>query len=43
MLQEPGVVSFFVPHAADVGALRRIRLGPGVTVRVAGLKSIILR
>eukprot|EP00967_Tisochrysis_lutea_P060664 scaffold77605_cov18-Tisochrysis_lutea.AAC.1 len=43
VLQEAGLVSFFVPHAADVGVLRRVRLGPGVTVKVAGLKSITLR
>ena len=43
VLQEPGLVSFFVPHSADVGMLRRIRLGPGVTVKVAGMKSIALR
>jgi hypothetical protein len=43
VLSEPGLVSFFVPHAADVGMLRRIKLGPGVTVKVAGLKSIVLR
>lgn len=37
-------VSLFLPHAVDgMGSVRRLKLKPGVTVRVSGLKALTLR
>lgn len=43
VLPQLGPAQFFTPNAVDVGSVRRVRVAPGATVRVAGLKSIALR
>lgn len=34
VLAEPQPVSMFLPHAADVGIVRRVLLQPGATIKV---------
>ena len=43
VLPEPQPVSVFLPHAADVGLVRRVLLASGATVRLAHLRAITLR
>ncbi len=36
-------VTFFSPHAVDMGPVVRVKLAPGVTVKVSGMRSIQLK
>lgn len=43
VLPEPQAVSVYLPHASDVGVVRRVLLSSGATVRLAHMRAITLR